>query len=379
MLDILTSAPHYVVSFLILLTVVVFVHELGHFWVARRCGVRCEVFSIGFGPELIGFNDRYGTRWKFSAIPLGGYVKMLGQSDWASNENGAERPLTEAEKAVSFHYASLPRRAAIVAAGPAANYVLAVVAFALLFATVGQPILPSTVGDVAAGSAAEAVGLQPGDRILSIDGQPTTQFDELATLIQQSGGRPVTLTVKRADQQLSLTVQPRLVEDKDIFGEAQRTYRLGVRPASAVEYQRVGLVDAATSAVSQTFYASAQILHAVWEMITGSRSSEELGGVLRIGKIAGDVAKKGIVDFLFLIPMLSINLGLLNLFPIPLLDGGHLAFYVAEGVRGRPLGERAQEWGMRFGIALVLGLMVFATWNDLVYLKVVDFIKDLVT
>jgi regulator of sigma E protease len=370
MLDILTSAPHYVVSFLVLLTVVVFVHELGHFWVARRCGVRCEVFSIGFGPELIGFTDRLGTRWKFSAIPLGGYVKMLGQSDWATDENGAERQLTEAEKAVSFHYASLPRRAAIVAAGPVANYILAVIAFALLFATVGQPILPATVGEVTAGSAAEAVGLQPGDRILSIDGQPTAQFEELAALIQQSGGRPVTLTVKRGDQQLSLTVQPRLDVD---------SYRLGVRPASAVEYHQVGLAEAATSAVTQTFYASAQILHAVWEMVTGSRSSEELGGVLRIGKIAGDVAKKGVVDFLFLIPMLSINLGLLNLFPIPLLDGGHLAFYAAEAVRGRPLGERAQEWGMRFGIALVLGLMVFATWNDLVYLKVVDFIKDLVT
>jgi regulator of sigma E protease len=378
-MDFLTGASDYIIPFLVLLTVVVFVHELGHFWVARRCGVRVEVFSVGFGPELFGFTDRRGTRWKFSAIPLGGYVKMFGQGEQVLESDGRDREMTVAERAVAFHHKPLWQRAAIVFAGPAANYALTIVALMLLFVLVGQPVVPTIVGEVLKDSAAEAAGIQTGDRIVSINGRPTEGFDDLVALVQGSGGQPIDLLVRRGAAEIHITVQPRPVVPEGGDASAPQTYRLGVAPAAQLDYERHGLASALWGAVVQTYTLSVQIIINLWEMITGERSSQELGGVLRIGKIAGDVAKSSYVDFLFLIPMLSLNLGLLNLFPIPLLDGGHLAFYAVEGIRGRPLGERAQEWGLRIGVAFVLGLVVFATWNDLVVLKVVDFIKDLVT
>jgi regulator of sigma E protease len=378
-MDFLTGASDYIIPFLVLLTVVVFIHELGHFWVARRCGVRVEVFSVGFGPELFGLTDRQGTRWKFSAIPLGGYVKMFGQGERVLEPDGRDREMSAAERSVSFHYKPVWQRSAIVFAGPAANYALTVVALAILFAFVGQPVVPTVVGQVLEDSAAEAAGLQTGDRILSINGQPTEGFDELVSLVQGSGGQPIDLVVRRGGSEIQMTVQPRPVAAESSDASGSRTYLLGVAPAAQLEYEQHGLIGAVSKAFVQTYQLTIQIIVNLWEMIIGERSSQELGGVLRIGKIAGDVAKSSYVDFLFLIPLLSLNLGLLNLFPIPLLDGGHLVFYAVESIRGRPLDERAQEWGLRLGVALVLGLVVFATWNDLVVLKVVDFIKDLVT
>jgi regulator of sigma E protease len=377
-MDFLTGAPHYIISLLVLLTVVVFVHELGHFWVARRCGVRVEVFSVGFGPELFGYTDRSGTRWKFSAIPLGGYVKMFGQAERVIEAEGREREMTAAERGVSFHHKTVGQRAAIVFAGPAANYLLTIASFALLIAAVGLPILPmrTLVGDVQPGSAAEAAGIQAGDRIVGIDGESITTFEELLQAVGASEGRPLRLTLQRNGLEIEVIAQPRLQEQVG-EGETRARYLLGIM--AGAEYEPQSMSAALVTAVTQTYQITIQILDVLWQMIVGERSSDELGGVLRIAKIAGDMAKKNYVDFLYLIPFLSLNLGLLNLFPIPLLDGGHLAFYAVETVRGRPLGERAQEWGMRIGVVLVLGLMVFVTWNDLVYLKVVDFIKDLAT
>jgi len=377
-MNLLTSAPHYVISLLVLLTIVVFVHELGHFWVARRCGVRVEVFSVGFGPELFGFTDRAGTRWKFSAIPLGGYVKMFGQAERVLEADGRERDMTAVEQDVAFHHKPVWQRAAIVFAGPAANYLLTIAALAVLFALVGQPTVPTVVGEVKEGSAAEAAGIRTGDRILSINGQPTKSFDDLVSLVQNSAGQPLSLIIQRGDTELPITAQPRPMNDSG-SDTSHQTYRLGITPGGELQYERRSLPDAGVGAVSQTYSVTIQILTNLWQMVTGERSSQELGGVLRIAKIAGDVANSSYVDFLFLIPALSLNLGLLNLFPIPLLDGGHLAFYAIEAVRGRPLGERAQEWGLRIGVALVLGLVVFATWNDLVVLKVIDYLKNLVT
>jgi regulator of sigma E protease len=377
-MDFLSAAPHYIISLLILLTVVVFVHELGHFWVARRCGVRVEVFSVGFGPELFGWTDSHGTRWKFSGIPLGGYVKMFGQAERVLEPDGRERVMTASERVVAFHHKPVWQRAAIVFAGPAANYVLTIVALALLFAVVGQPTVPTVVGEVVKDSAAEAAGIQVGDRILSINGQSTDRFEDLVVLVQESAGQPITLVVQRGTAEMQIQAQPRPIAGGRT-GDARQTYLLGVTPSAQVEYTRYGWVTAGVRAVVQTYRVSVQILVNLWEMIIGERSSQELGGVLRIAKIAGDVAESSYVDFLFLIPMLSLNLGLINLFPIPLLDGGHLTFYAIESIRGRPLGERAQEWGLRIGVAFVLGLMVFATWNDLVFLKVVDYIRNLVT
>lgn len=376
-MDLLASAPHYIISLLVLLTPVVFIHELGHFWVARRAGVRVEVFSVGFGPELFGWTDRVGTRWKFSAIPLGGYVKMFGQAERVLEADGREREMSAGERAVAFHHKALWQRAAIVFAGPAANYVLTFVALAALFAIVGQPTIPAVVGTVQQGSPAETAGLQPGDNILSINGQPTRSFEDLQALVQGSGGQPLTLRIRRGDAELPITAQPRSVNDET--DPARQSFRLGVTPGGEPLYERRTPLEAGVSAISQIYHFTIQILVNLWQMATGERSSEELGGVLRISKIAGDVANTSYVDFLFLIPILSLNLGLLNLFPIPLLDGGHLAFYAVEAVRGRPLGERAQEWGLRIGVALVLGLVVFATWNDLRVLKVIDYLKNLVT
>ncbi len=377
-MDLLTSFPHYVISLLVLLTPVVFVHELGHFWVARRSGVRVEVFSVGFGRELFGYTDRFGTRWKFSAIPLGGYVKMFGQADRVLEADGHERDMSAAERAVAFHHKPLWQRAAIVFAGPAANYLLTVVAFALLFAIVGQPLLPPVVGGVVKDSAAEAAGIQIGDRIVSINGQPTKSFDELQSLVQSSAGQPLSLVIRRGESELPITARPRAVNDSGT-GAAHQIFRLGIGQGGELEYEHRSLLEAGVGAVGQAYSMTTQILVNLWQMVTGERSSQELGGVLRISKIAGDVANSSYIGFLFLIPTLSLNLGLLNLFPIPLLDGGHLAFYAIETVRGRPLGERAQEWGLRIGVALVLGLVVFATWNDLVVLKVIDYLKNLVT
>ncbi len=376
-MNLLTSAPHYVISLLVLLTIVVFVHELGHFWVARRCGVRVEVFSVGFGPELFGFTDRAGTRWKFSAIPLGGYVKMFGQAERVLEADGRERDMTAVEQHVAFHHKRVWQRAAIVFAGPAANYVLTIASLAVLYVVVGLPAIPqrSVVGEVGVGSAAEQAGLKAGDRILSVNGKPAELFEQLLDAVTGSNGQVLQLRIERGTEEIELSAQPRLQDDSP-GDDSKKIYRLGIK--AATEYEPQGIAQGCTLAVTQTVQASGQMLVALWEMITGTRSSKELGGILRIGKIAGDVANQSYIEFLFLIPSLSLNLGLLNLFPIPLLDGGHLTFYAIEAVRGRPLGERAQEWGLRIGVALVLGLMVFATWNDLVLFKVVDYIKNLV-
>lgn len=379
MMEFISALPHYIISLLVLLTVVVFVHELGHFWVARRCGVRVEVFSVGFGAELFGFTDRHGTRWKFSAIPLGGYVKMFGQAEKVIEPDGQERDMTASERTVSFHHKPIWQRAAVVFAGPAANYVLTIVTFALLFAVFGQQTLSPVVGEVDAGSAAEAAAIMPGDRIVSIDGHAIGRFDDLVAHVQDSAGQPLHLSIRRGEETLELTAQPRPAEGTDAGSTGAQIFRLGVRPSGDVEYIQTGPWDACVGAITFTYDLTKQVLTALWEMITGARSSQELGGILRISKVAGDVAKESLIAYLFLVPYLSLNLGLINLFPIPLLDGGHLTFYAIESVRGRPLGERAQEWGLRIGVAVVLGLFVFATWNDLVVLKVVDFIKNLVT
>jgi regulator of sigma E protease len=378
-MELLTGAPHYILSFLILLTVVVFIHELGHFSVARLCGVRVEVFSLGFGSELFGFTDRHGTRWKVSALPLGGYVKMFGQAERIMEADGRERDMSAAEKLVSFHHKAVWQRAAIVFAGPAANFVLTIAIFAVLFASLGQPFTEPVIGAVRENSAAASAGLRPGDRILSLDGNAVQRFDEIADALQLNLNNTLDLGIERDGQQLHVAVTPQVVEEKDIFGNLHKLRRLGIESSGKGQLVRYDPLTSVWVSVQETYRLSAKILVSVWQMAIGARPGDELGGVLRIGKVAGDVAQLGVLPFIDLMAQLSINLGLLNLFPIPLLDGGHLAFFAIESVRGRPLGERAQEWGMRIGMAVVLGLMLFATWNDLVSFKVVEFIKNLVT
>jgi len=367
--------------FLAILTVLVFVHELGHYLIARLNGVRVEVFSIGFGPELFGWTDKAKTRWKFSLIPLGGYVKMFGDADAASRPDSdtSLSELSDEERAEAFPYKRLGQRAWIVAAGPIANFLFAILLLAGVYMAVGQPFTPAAVGKVIPDSAAEQAGLQPGDRIVRIDGTSIQSFQDIQLIVSLGLDEPIEIVVLRDGAEIALTATPTLIEVKDDFGNLQRVGRLGISH-SGVELLRHGPLTALWRATEKTGAYTLGILKAVGQMIVGDRSTTELGGPLRIAKMSGQVAEYGWGYVVQLMWALSISLGLINLFPIPILDGGHLLFYAIEAVRGRPLGERAQEYGFRIGLALVLSLMVFATWNDIVHhVRVFDFIRNLVT
>lgn len=370
----------WVVPFLVVLTVLVFVHELGHYWIARRNKVRVEVFSIGFGPEIFGWTDRHETRWKISAVPLGGYVKMFGEHDFEEEDEAEQQPMTPAETAVSFQHKRLGQRAAIVAAGPVANFLFAILLLAGLFYVAGVPAPLAGVGTVKADSAAAEAGFEPGDLIVRIQGEPIKWFEDLRLFVRDRAGQVLHFDVRRGDEDLLLTATPNGITVDEEGGGTRQIGLLGVTPdPSKVGYEPIGLFAAIGSAVERTFGLTTQILSALGEIITGSRATDELGGPLRIAQLSGEVAQGGLVNLIFFMAALSVNLGLINLFPIPMLDGGHLAFYAAEAIRGRPLGRRFQEYGFRLGLLLVLLLMVFATWNDLVSLKVVDFFRQLVS
>lgn len=367
----------YIPSFLVLLTVLVFVHEFGHYWVARRCGVRVEVFSIGFGPELFGWTDKANTRWKISAVPLGGYVKMFGEGAYSGGGAGGT-PMTAAERAESFSHKSLGRRAAVVFAGPAANYIFAMIVLAGLFMTIGQPYTPATVGEVVEGSAAEEAGILPGDEFLYVDGSKVELFRDVQRIVVLRPGQPMDIVLLRDGKEIELTVTPRATEHTDVSGNKSTIGRLGVTQRAG-EYVQSGPLDAIWEAANETVNLTVDTLTAVGQIFAGQRSLEELGGPVRIGQLSGDTARHGIVPFISFMALLSVNLGLINLFPIPMLDGGHLLYYGIEAVRGKPLGERAQEIGFRIGLVVVLGLMLFVTFNDLVNLPLFDFVKSLIT
>lgn len=368
-----------VMNFIIALSVVVFVHELGHFLVARWNKVRCDSFSIGFGPELVGFTDRHGTRWKFSLIPLGGYVKMFGEADIANPgakdnedediETEVEREMTPEEKAISFKYKTLGQRSAIVFAGPAVNFLFAILVFFVMFMSVGRPVTEPIVGSVVEESAASEAGLVAGDRILAIDGNEIDRFEDLQRVVPLGNGAPMRLTVERGEDVLDIVAVPRIVEETDAFGNPQKRALLGVSSSGETRMMvRHNPVSALGLAISQTYIVVDGTFVAVGQIISGQRGTEDLGGPIRIAKFSGQAAKSGFANFVIFMAILSINLGIINLFPVPLLDGGHLLFYAIEALRGRPLSDQAQEWGLRFGLVLVLSLMVFVTWNDILQL-----------
>lgn len=357
-----------IVAFLVVLTLVVFVHELGHYLVARMAGVRVEVFSVGFGPELIGIDDRHGTRWKISAVPLGGYVKFFGDED-ASSATASDREMTEAEKAVSFHHKSVWRRIAVVFAGPASNVVFAIAVFAAVFAISGRMETPPVVAEVIDGSAAAEAGLEPGDRIVTVNGRSLERFEDLQRLIPLTNGDVVSLTVERDGETLAMTARPRFEEITDSLGETRRQAVLGVTAeVDPADRQRLGPIDALWGGVTQSWSVVETTAISVGQMIAGERGAEDLGGPVRIAQISGQVAELGVVSLLLFAAFLSVNLGLINLLPIPVLDGGHLVFYMVEAVRGEPVSERAQDYAFRFGLVVIVGLMVFVTSNDIVRL-----------
>ena len=374
-MEVLSNLPVYLLSFLAVLTAVIFVHELGHYWVARWNGVRVEVFSIGFGPELYGWNNRHGTRWKISAIPLGGYVKFFGDASAASTPADIDA-LTPAERAVTFHHKRLPQRAAIVAAGPFANFLFAIVIFALLFSVIGQPFTPPVVGAVVAGSPAENAGFQTGDRILSVDGTAIERFEELRSYVAMRAETSLRVTVLRDKAERNLIVVPARVEVPDGFGGTQRIGQIGIQ-TQGIEFVRHGPVAAVWYATRETGALVVGTLNYVGRMLAGRESGDQLSGPLGIAKISGDAARLSLGALVMLAATISVAIGLMNLFPIPMLDGGHLLFYAIEALRGRPLGVKAQEFGFRIGLALVLTLFLFATWNDLNRLQVFNLIANL--
>jgi regulator of sigma E protease len=376
--DSLTFVEGRVLPFLIVLTVLVFVHELGHYFSARRNGVRVQIFSVGFGPELFGWTSRVGTRWKFSVIPVGGYVKMFGDADPSSMPSGTVEEMSEEEKAVSFFHKRLVQRTEIVAAGPVANFVFAIVVLAGFFMTVGQPFTPAKIGEVLPGSAAERAGLEPQDTIVAIDGKSIERFEDIQQIVGLNSGEPLNILVQREGREVRLSATPSVIEEKDVFGNLHHIGRLGIT-RKGTEFVRRDPVSALWRAVDETWNMAAGTLTALGQMVAGTRTTEELGGPIRIAQMSGVVAEGGPSNLIWFMAVLSVNLGLINLFPIPILDGGHLLFYAAEAIRGRPLGPRAQEYGFRLGLALVLTVMVFATWNDLVQTGVIPFLKRLLT
>lgn len=376
----------YVIPFVIVLSVLVFVHEWGHYIIARLCGVKVDKFSIGFGKEIFGWTDKTGTRWKVSWVPLGGYVQMFGDTDPASAKHVDEtkRPLTDEEKKVAFYTQSVARRSAIVFAGPAINFIFAIVILTGLYAIQGQPYAPPVVAKLVTGSPAEKAGILPDDKILALNGNPIERFQDMAQYVSVNLNKPMAVKLvhsigkdKWSDKPVTVEVTPALIEETDRFGFKNQRGRLGiVGPTNGFAMKKHTPVSAFIAANKDVWDITSSTLKALGQMIAGTRSTDELGGILRIGAYAGDFAQQGIVALISFAALLSVNLGLINILPIPMLDGGHLAFYAMEKIKGKPISERFQEYALRVGLTFLLGIMLFATWNDLVQLKVISYFKN---
>lgn len=357
---------HYVLPFIVVLSLLVFVHEFGHYWVARRCGVKIDAFSIGFGPEIFGWTDRASTRWRVALIPMGGFVKMFGDADASSRPDTEAAALMDPEaRQVSFMHKKLWQKALIVSAGPAANFLFAIVVMTVLFATVGQPFTPPVIGNIVPGSAAEHAGLKTGDRVLNVDGREVRRFEELKLLVSLNPGQPIALNVQRNGEALNLIATPAIVDERDRFGNVERIGQLGVYPSTELVMRHEDPATALWQASRETWSITSNTLGVVWQMIIGRRGTEDLSGPIGIGQMSGEFWREGFVPLTQFMALLSISLGLINLFPIPVLDGGHLLFYAIEGVRGRPASERALAFGFRVGFALILSFFIFVMWHDL--------------
>jgi regulator of sigma E protease len=357
---------------LFVLTIVVFFHELGHFLIARWAGVRVLTFSLGFGPELAGFNDRHGTRWKISAIPLGGYVKFFGDDSEASTPDMETLGnMSAEEQADSFHHKKVGPRAAIVAAGPIANFLLAIVIFAGMSLYYGKPSIIARVDGIQADSAAAVAGFKVGDVVISIDGSAVESFSDMKRIVSMNPGSRLVFKVKRDDAVITLSATPLLQEEKDAFGNSHKVGMLGIQhapqPGDPKSATPVGYLESLKIGVEQVWFIVDGTFKFVGSLFVGKASTGDLGGPLRIAQLSGQAASLGFQFLLQLCAALSVSIGLLNLFPVPLLDGGHLLFYSVEAVRGRPLSQRAQEMGARIGLGLVLMLMVFVTYNDILH------------
>ncbi|MGH6906372.1 MAG: RIP metalloprotease RseP [Aestuariivirga sp.] len=355
----------YAIPFLVAVIVIVFIHELGHFLVARGCGMRVETFSIGFGREITGWHDRYGTRWKLGWIPLGGYVKFYGDANVASMPKPEEAYAPD-----NFHGKPVWQRAAVVVAGPVANFILAIAIFACAYGFIGMPVMEPRIDKVVPGSAAERAGILPGDLVIAVDGHAIDSFPGLQEVIVTRAEERLRILIDRSGTRLTLEAVPAVHEQPDGFGGTLRLGRLGVEhnPQGDIVYERLGPVAAVEKGVERTWFIVSTTFQYLGKMITGHQSTDQLGGPIAMAKVAGDAASVGIFPFLSVIAFLSVSIGLINLFPIPMLDGGHLVYYGIEALRGKPLGRNAQEWGFRVGFSLIILLMAVGTGNDIVRL-----------
>ena len=352
-----------IIAFLCAIGPLVFFHELGHYWVARWFGVGAEQFSIGFGREIAGWTDKRGTRWKVGWLPLGGYVRFVGDMNPASQPDpNVEVP--EESRRIAFHLRPWWQRFLIVLAGPLANFLLAIIIFAAFFMAYETPVTPPVANGIAAGSAAEKAGLQQGDRIQAIDGREIDSFEDLRRTVSIHPDAFVVVRYERQGEEREVGLRLGRETRKDEFGQPYDVGLLGLRPPQA-QLERMTLVEAVPAGTRATANMTGLIVEIIGQIVTGQRSAKEVGGPLRMAQVAGQRASLGWPDFVYLIAAFSINLGFINLLPVPMLDGGHLVFYVAEGIRRRPVSERAQDWAFRGGLALLLALLLFTTVNDL--------------
>jgi regulator of sigma E protease len=358
-----------IIPFLFVLTVVVFVHEMGHYLVGRWCGIGVKAFSIGFGPELIGFDDRHGTRWKISAIPLGGYVKFVGDMNATSTPDAGEiEALTDDEKKVAFHTQPVWKRALTVFAGPAFNFLLTIAVFAVIFSIYGKFVSEPVVAEVRPDSPAAAAGFQPGDRFVNVDGTPVESFADVQRLVSGRAGDAIVFVLARGGGEVTLTATPELMEQKDALGNVVRVGVIGVVSNQESGQPRVVTftpAGAVAEAIRETGHIVVRTGQFLKRFVVGREDKCQLGGPIKIAKISGQAAKLGFEWLVQLVALLSVGIGILNLLPIPPLDGGHLVFYGLEAIKGRPVSERAMEAVYRAGLLLVLAFMGFVFWNDL--------------
>jgi regulator of sigma E protease len=361
----------YIWPFLLLITPIVFFHELGHFSVARLFGVKVETFSIGFGREIFGFTDRKGTRWKFSWIPFGGYVKFWGDLDAASTPDREKlEKATPQELSGSLMAKPVWQRMLVTAAGPVANFILAFVVYTVLFATLGDIQTPPVITGVVPGGVAAQAGLMPGDTMRAVNGAPVESFDDVLHSVLLNTGEPLVLTVLRKGKILTVSVIPQLRDTKDPFGNPTKQLMLGIQGTTTAKnaiIRHYNPIQAAGRAVDRIGFVLKAIFNLPAQFMHGKADSTQLSGPLGIAKVSHDVAGLGLLAFIELAAFISVSIGLVNLFPIPVLDGGHLLYYGVEAVLGRPMSAKAQDIGFRLGLMLMLGLMLFVTWNDVVH------------
>jgi regulator of sigma E protease len=353
-----------VLAFVAVIGPLVFVHELGHYLVGRWCGVKAEAFSIGFGPELFAWVDKRGTRWRVAALPLGGYVRFKGDMNAASMTDPAWLQMPAKERAESFPAKPLWQRAAIVAAGPAINFLFAILIIATFAFVHGESRTPAVAGVVEQGSAADAAGIQVGDRILSFNGRAMDTYTDMVMYTRIRPGEPVDVVIDRGGKRLEIQTRIGAVMEDDGFGQQYRVGRLGIGASDPV-VERVGLLRAPVVAIERTGQIVRTMVETLGQIVTGGRSVKELGGPLKIAQVSGQAATLGLESFIFFAALISINLGFINLLPIPMLDGGHLLFYGIEAVQRRPVSAQAQEWAYRSGLAVLMAMMLLVTFNDL--------------